>query len=110
MVKLKATASNGCADSVSNIVSVGSYPVAAVTANAPLTFCKGDSVTLSVPYDADYLYNWKVDGTNLTDGDSSKYVAKLSGTYSVEVVNPKGNCTTPPLLLLLQQRMPPRLR
>ncbi|OFY62465.1 MAG: hypothetical protein A2Y71_00010 [Bacteroidetes bacterium RBG_13_42_15] len=93
-IKLKSTASNGCADSVSNIVSVGSYPVAAVTANAPLTFCKGDSVTLSVPYNADYLYTWKVDGTNLTGGDSSKYVPKLTGSYTVEVVNPKGNCTT----------------
>ncbi|MCX6301387.1 MAG: FG-GAP-like repeat-containing protein [Bacteroidia bacterium] len=93
-VKLKAVGSNGCADSVTNIVSVGSYPVAAVTANAPLTFCKGDSVTLSVPYNADYLYTWKVDGTNLTGGDSSKYMSKLTGSYSVELVNPKGSCTT----------------
>ncbi len=93
-IKLKAVASNGCADSITNIVSVGAYPVAAVTANAPLTFCKGDSVTLSVPYVADYLYTWKIDETNLTDGDSSKYVSRLTGNYSVEIVNPKGNCTT----------------
>jgi PKD repeat protein len=91
-VKLKAVATNGCADSVTNIVSVGAYPVAAVTANAPLTFCKGESVTLSVPYFIDYQYTWKIDDTNLTEGDSSKYIAKLTGDYSVEIINPKGNC------------------
>ncbi len=93
-IKLKAIASNGCADSVSSVVSVGAYPVAAVTANAPLTFCKGDSVTLSVPYVAGYQYTWKIDGTNLTEGDSSRYIPRLTGNYSVEIVNPKGNCTT----------------
>jgi len=93
-IKLKAIASNGCADSVTNTVSVGAYPVAAVTANAPLSFCKGDSVILSVPYNTTYIYNWMAGGTGLTNGDSCKYVAKFTGDYSVTVVNPKGNCTT----------------
>jgi PKD repeat protein len=93
-VKLKAIASNGCADSVIHVVSVGAYPIAAVTANAPLAFCKGDSVTLSVPYDSIYIYNWMVGGISLTGGNTSGYVAKLTGNYSVKIVNPKGNCAT----------------
>jgi hypothetical protein len=93
-IRLKAIAINGCADSVSSVVSVGSYPVAAVTANAPLTFCKGDSVTLSVPYNSTYVYDWMAGGTSLTGGDSSSYTAKLTGSYTVKVINPKGNCTT----------------
>lgn len=91
-VKLKASASNGCADSVTNVVTVGSIPIALVTANAPLTFCKGDSVTLSVPYNKSFIYNWKNDGTSITGADSSGYVAKLNGAYTVEVINTKGNC------------------
>jgi PKD repeat protein/predicted nucleotidyltransferase len=93
-VLLKALANNGCIDSISETIIVGSYPVAAVTANAPLTFCKGDSVTLSVPYNINYLYNWKVAGASITGADSSKYVAKLTGNYTVEVINSKGNCKT----------------
>ncbi|HBQ81612.1 MAG: hypothetical protein A2X03_07345 [Bacteroidetes bacterium GWA2_40_15] len=93
-VLLKALAANGCRDSITKTVTVGSYPVAAVTANAPLTFCKGDSVTLTVPYNADYLYKWKIGGTDITGADSSRFVAKLTGNYTSEIVSSKGNCTT----------------
>ena len=93
-VKLKATATNGCADSITKTVTVANYPVAAVTTNAPLTFCQGDSVTLSVTYNNKYLYNWMVDGTALTGADSNIFVPKFSGNFSVEVVNSAGNCKT----------------
>ena len=93
-VILKALAANGCMDTITKTVTVANYPVAAVTANAPLTFCKGDSVTLSVPYNSGYLYNWKVDGINLTGSDSSRYIAKLTGSYIAEVTNSKANCKT----------------
>jgi PKD repeat protein/predicted nucleotidyltransferase len=93
-VKMKAITSNSCADSVTHVVSVGAYPIAAITANAPLTFCKGDSVTLYVPYIETYTYDWMVGGISLTGGNTSGYTAKLTGNYSVKIVNPKGNCTT----------------
>lgn len=93
-VVLKALSSNGCLDTIAKKVIVGAYPVAAVTANAPLTFCKGDSVTLTVPYNADYLYTWNSDGTSITGADSSRYVAKLTGSIVAEVTNSKGNCKT----------------
>ncbi|TAL65055.1 MAG: PKD domain-containing protein, partial [Bacteroidetes bacterium] len=87
-------ADNGCAASVQKTVTIGSYPVAVITANAPLTFCKGDSVTLSVPYNNTFIYTWKADGINITGADSSNYLSKLSGNYNVEVVNPVGTCKT----------------
>jgi len=92
IVTLKALADNGCRDSVLKTVTVASYPAVAVTADAPLTFCEGDSVTLSVSYNNNNFYNWMVGGANLTGGDSSKYVAKSSGSYTVEVINSIGNC------------------
>ena len=85
-------ADNGCADTTKKSITVAEYPVAAITSNSSLTFCKGDSTILSVPYDNNYIYNWLVNGTGLTGGDTSRYKAKLSGNYSVEVVNRVGNC------------------
>jgi PKD repeat protein len=93
-VLLKALASNGCRDSVTKTVIVANYPVAAVTANAPLTFCKGDSVTLTVPYNSDYHYKWKIGGTDITGADSNRFVAKLTGNYTSEIINSNGNCKT----------------
>ncbi len=93
-LSLFATADNGCSDTIQKTVFVAAYPVAEITANAPLTFCKGDSVALSVPYNDDYLYTWKLDGTALSGADSSRFVAKLSGSYTAEVVNSKGSCKT----------------
>jgi len=93
-VVLKALADNGCRDSITKTVTVASYPVAAVTANAPLTFCKGDSVTLSVPYNNEYLYTWKLNNTAVSGADSCRFVAKLTGSYTAEVVNSKGICKT----------------
>ena len=93
-VVLKALADNGCLDTIAKKVIVGAYPVAVVTADAPLTFCKGDSVTLTVPYNENYTYLWRNNGTNITGADSSRYVAKLSGSLTAEVTNTKGNCKT----------------
>jgi PKD repeat protein len=91
-VNLVATADNGCVDYITKTVTVSSYPVTLINADAPLTFCKGDSVTLSVPYNSNYNYNWMAGGTSLTGGDTSKYVARLTGNYNVEVINPVGDC------------------
>jgi hypothetical protein len=91
-VLLKALANNGCLDSIVKTVTVGNYPVAVVTTNKPLTFCKGDSITLSVGYNANYAYQWLINGTGITNADSNSYIAKLSGNYSVEATNLQGNC------------------
>jgi PKD repeat protein len=93
-VRLIAQASNGCKDTTSKTAVVSTYPVAAITTNASLTFCAGDSIELSVGYNAGYTYQWRIDGTGITGADSSKYVSKTSGKYSVVVVNTAGNCQT----------------
>jgi len=93
-VKLTALASNGCVDSVRKIVTVANYPVAVVTANAPLSFCSSDSVTLSAGYNSNFTYNWLLNGIPVTGGDSSRLTVHLTGKYSVEVTNKTGNCKT----------------
>jgi len=93
IVKLKAIATNGCADSIRKTVSVGAYPVAVITANTHLSFCDGDSVTLSVGSNPQYSYVWMLDGTGITNAIANNYTAKLTGNYSVEVTNTRGSCT-----------------
>ncbi|MCX6303107.1 MAG: FG-GAP-like repeat-containing protein [Bacteroidia bacterium] len=92
VITLKAFADNSCTGTISKTVTVSNYPVAEITSNAPLLFCKGDSAMLSVSYNSDYSYRWLLDDIYLTDADSSKYTVKLSGNYKAEVVNKIGNC------------------
>jgi PKD repeat protein len=94
LIKLIAIASTGCADSITKMITVAGYPLADITTSTSLSFCEGDSVTLSVPYNTDYIYNWKINGAGLTGAFSSKYTARLSGTYTVEIINSKGNCAS----------------
>ncbi|MBK7131853.1 MAG: VCBS repeat-containing protein [Bacteroidales bacterium] len=91
---LTAVADNLCSSFITKTVSVGAYPVAAISASTPLSFCSGDSVSLSVAKNATYIYKWQSGGVYLPGQDSSKYVAKITGTYTAEVVNPTGNCKT----------------
>jgi len=93
-VTLKAQADNGCMDEISNTVSVASYPVAGITADAPLTFCSGGSVTLSVPLNASYSYIWKRDGVSITEAESNTYLAQATGSYTATVTNTIGKCIT----------------
>jgi PKD repeat protein len=92
--KLLIISDKGCSDSIQKPVTVASYPIAVVTSNTPLSFCMGDSVTLSVSNNPSYLYTWKIDGSNLTGGVSSRYTAKFTGNYTVEVINPVASCKT----------------
>jgi hypothetical protein len=92
--KLIIISDKGCSDSIQKPVTVAKKPVAVISSNAALLFCKGDSVTLSVGKSANYSYKWKLGGTDITGGDSSKFVAKLTGSYTVEVTNNTANCKT----------------
>jgi PKD repeat protein len=93
-VVLRAQADNGCVDEVTKVVTVASIPIAGITADAPLTFCSGEKVTLSVPLNSDYAYIWKRSGATITGAVTNTYVAQISGSYTAAVTNTKGNCTT----------------
>ncbi len=92
-ILLKVTADNACMDSISRVAQVVQYPVTTVSADNTLTFCTGDSVTFSVPYNSQYTYQWKLNGTNISNADSGRHTAKITGSYTVEATNPVGSCT-----------------
>jgi PKD repeat protein len=89
---LTVTADNGCSGTVTKSVTVGAYPIAAITANTPLSFCSGGSVILSVTNNTDYSYRWMLNKTGITGAVSNNFTANLSGIYSVEVTNTRGSC------------------
>ncbi len=89
---LTVTADNGCSGTVTKSVTVGAYPIAAITANTPLSFCSGGSVILSVTNNPDYSYRWMLNKTGITGAVSNNFTANLSGIYSVEVTNTRGSC------------------
>ncbi len=93
-VILSASASNNCSDSKTKTVTVASYPVASIAASTPLAFCSGDSVALSVASYTNHAYKWMSNGTDVTGGTTNRYVARITGNYTVEVINLTGNCKT----------------
>jgi hypothetical protein len=94
-IKLKATATNGCADSLVKQLVIATYPNAAVSINGKATFCQGDSVVLSADYNSLYGYQWMLDNNDLVDGLVSNYTVKSnSGLYSVRITNPQANCVS----------------
>lgn len=89
---LMAVATNECSDTYTANVSVGSYPVAVITAAGSVSFCDGKTVTLSANGNPSYLYTWRLDGTLQTGATADSIVAKAGGSYTVEITNPTGNC------------------
>ncbi len=85
------TNAEGCSTLSSDInVTVTPRPASAITANGPLTFPQGGSVTLSVPAAAGNIYQWKKDGLNIMGAIAESYTATASGSYSVAVTSAGG--------------------
>ncbi|MDQ3279882.1 MAG: hypothetical protein M3Q69_00550 [Acidobacteriota bacterium] len=83
------TVSNGTCSTRSADVAVTvnpNPPTPVVTANGPLTFCSGGSVTLSAP--AGYSYSWSNGAT------TQSIIVNASGNYSVTVRNASGCSAT----------------
>ncbi len=71
-------------------VSESVLPDLTITTSDPLTFCQGQSATLSVPAQASISYQWLLDGVAIPGATTTTYVASASGSYSVEITNSDG--------------------
>lgn len=92
---IKNGASTSCDTSsiINMFVKINSKPLnQSLLINGSLTFCQGDSVTLSVPTQTDYSYRWLRNGTNTANNSDTlnSLVVKTSGTYTVRVTNSTG--------------------
>lgn len=77
-----ATAANGCVDTESIAVSVNPLPANYIVASGPLSFCEGETVTLSAQSGNTVLWSNSAPTPTITVG--------ASVTYSAQVTSPQG--------------------
>ncbi|MEO5571057.1 MAG: T9SS type A sorting domain-containing protein [Bacteroidia bacterium] len=65
-------------------------PTVNLTQSGPLSFCAGDSVTLTAN-GTGYKYQWKKNGVNISGAKSQTYIAKTAGIYKCKVTNSCGS-------------------
>ncbi len=81
----------GCsASSAAQNVTVGSAPVASLTAAGSTSLCNGGSVVLNTSTGAGNTYVWKQNGITITGATGSSYTANTPGNFTVTVTN--GGC------------------
>jgi len=80
------TASASCgSDTAYQSITVNPFPVAVITAGGPVTFCQGDSVTLTAAGGNSFLWS--------TSSTTNTITVNTTGTYSVVVSNACGSDT-----------------
>ncbi|MBL0095379.1 MAG: T9SS type A sorting domain-containing protein [Bacteroidetes bacterium] len=89
--KVIVTNGNGCTKaSPATAITVNTTPPATITAQGPLTFCAGDSVTLVANSGAGLTYQWLRGVNNIAGATTGSYKAKIAGTYKVQVTSSAG--------------------
>jgi PKD repeat protein len=91
-ISLAITAKNGCTSSVIKPIIVAEYPSTNISASGNPEFCEGEKISLSVPFNQNYLYQWKVESAPITNADSNVFLASGSGNYKINVINKLANC------------------
>lgn len=77
-------------------VTVNAIPTPVITTSGSVSFCNGDSVTLSVISSLGATYQWKKNNVNISGATSQNYKATSSGYYKVEKTNASGCKGTSP--------------
>lgn len=84
--------SGSCTNTTTTSITINASPLATITASSPLTFCNGNSVTLTANSGAGLTYQWQDGGVDIPGETTSAYIATTSGFYTVNVTNLNG-CT-----------------
>jgi len=93
--QLKAVTTNGCADSITKNVIVAKYPESTISVDGKLDLCDGNSLQLDAKVDPSYVYQWRMDGNDLSGAESNSYIVnKNSGIYNARITNTLANCVT----------------
>jgi len=83
---------NGCtATSSGTLVAINPRPITTVSASGPTTFCTGGSIQLCVPAVSGLTYQWKKNGSVVTNAYSCDTI-NASGSYKVIVTNTSTGC------------------
>ena len=92
---LEVTNTKGCKKlSVVKTMTAIDFPNATVTAQSPITFCQGGTVTLSATTGTSLNYVWKKNNVNISGATTASYIANASGSYTVTITNSTGCAIT----------------
>ena len=72
-------------------MTVNSAPLATISANGPIDFCYGGTVTLNGGPAGEKAYQWLFNNTPLTGATATSYVVSYSGYYRIRVTG-QNNC------------------
>jgi subtilisin-like proprotein convertase family protein len=71
-IRYTVTSGNGCATTVSSIITVNDVPAGAITVSSA-TICQGSAITFTAPINIYDVYNFKINGTSVQDGTTNDY-------------------------------------
>ncbi len=104
---VRVTNSAGCwAVSAPTSITVDPAPSNVVTVSGPLTFCAGNSVTLSAATGTGYTYQWYNSGGIISGATSSSYTATTSDRDSVVITSGAGCVTTTAASIIVVNPLP----
>ncbi|MBS1644722.1 MAG: hypothetical protein JST36_06745 [Bacteroidetes bacterium] len=93
LVSIAATPACNATTATPTVVSVNPLPAPTISAGGATTFCGGDSVVLTAGAITGVSYQWNLNGTPIpTNGTSSSYVARTSGSYTMTATNTTTGC------------------
>lgn len=93
LVSIAATPACNATTATPTVVSVNPLPAPTISAGGATTFCGGDSVVLTAGAITGVTYQWNLNGTPIpTNGTSSSYVARTSGSYTMTATNTTTGC------------------
>ncbi len=87
--------SASCGNATSNaiVVSTGGI-VALVNPTGTVNVCNGANVAMSANTGTGYVYQWKLNGTNISGATNANYTTTAAGNYTVAITSPCGNATS----------------
>ena len=109
-VKLIVQTNNGCSDSLTRQTTVFADPIVGITSNRPLSFCIGDSTTLtsnSLPGSGIIIsQQWINNGIPLAGVIGNSFTVYQSGNYQILVVNSNGCRKTSSIVPVISHPLP----
>ena len=82
-------------------ITIGTPPLAAVSAAGPPTFCEGGSVVLNASTNPAFSYQWQLAGAAIAGATGASLEASSSGSYRVVVTTACGTATSTPVNVLV---------
>ncbi len=82
-------------------VNANLLPVATIQSSGPLTFCDGDSVTLSATNGPAQTYQWRLNGNNISGATSTALNVIVAGSYTCRVTNACGASTSNTIIVVV---------